>query len=64
MGMGFVSPQRGIFESDASPGYRAWAVFIAGRRCVRLEVRAEDRDAALIFLWRFLCDHDQYLRLL
>lgn len=62
--MGFVVPERGIYESDAPPGRRAWVLYVAGERRVRLEVPDDARDEALMFLWSYLCAHDRLLRLL
>lgn len=63
--MAFVVPERGICESDASPGNRAWTVYIRGERRLRIEVSNDNAtDDVLIFLWQFLCAHDQHLRLL
>ncbi len=62
--MGFVVPDRGIFESDAAPGHRAWVVYVAGIRRVRLEVPDDEKDWALMSLWSYLCRHDRHLKLL
>jgi hypothetical protein len=55
--------ERGVFETDAAPGYRAFVLYVAGERQARVEVQAGVAGEAITFLWRLLCARDRHLRL-
>lgn len=61
-----MPPERGVFESDAADGQRAFVVIAHGRRVLRIELPASDvDDELLIFLAQFLAKRDgRQLRLL
>lgn len=61
-----MPPERGVFESDAPDGQRAYVVYAHGRHCLRVEVPIGDvDDELLIFLVKFLERRDaRQLRLL
>ena len=56
--------ERGVFETDAAPGNRAFVLYVEGVRQARVEVLAGVAGDAITFLWRLLCARDRHLRLM
>ena len=55
--------ERGVFETDAAPGNRAFVLYVEGERQARVEVMASGAHEAVTFLWTLLCSRDRHLRL-
>lgn len=56
--------ERGVYESDAAPGCKAFVLYLDGERKVRIELSCAGAECeAITFLWRLLCARDPHLRL-